>query len=120
MLQGEDGHWAGDYGGPLFLMPGLIIVLYVTKVDLPQYKKDGMVEYMLNHQQIDGGWGTHIEQASTMFGTVLNYVALRLLGVSADEPNMVAAREFMHQRGGALYAASWAKFYLAEIGRAHV
>ena len=21
-LQTEDGHWAGDYGGPLFLMPG--------------------------------------------------------------------------------------------------
>lgn len=21
-LQAEDGHWAGDYGGPLFLMPG--------------------------------------------------------------------------------------------------
>jgi len=24
MLQTEDGHWAGDYGGPHFLMPGLI------------------------------------------------------------------------------------------------
>jgi lanosterol synthase len=24
MLQCEDGHWAGDYGGPHFLMPGLI------------------------------------------------------------------------------------------------
>lgn len=22
-LQAEDGHWAGDYGGPLFLMPGI-------------------------------------------------------------------------------------------------
>ena len=25
MLQTEDGHWAGDYGGPHFLMPGLVI-----------------------------------------------------------------------------------------------
>lgn len=25
MLQTEDGHWAGDYGGPHFLMPGLIV-----------------------------------------------------------------------------------------------
>lgn len=24
-IQGEDGHWAGDYGGPLFLMPGMPI-----------------------------------------------------------------------------------------------
>ena len=29
-LQCEDGHWAGDYGGPMFLMPGLITVWYVT------------------------------------------------------------------------------------------
>lgn len=25
MLQTEDGHWAGDYGGPHFLMPGIIV-----------------------------------------------------------------------------------------------
>ena len=29
MLQCEDGHWAGDYGGPHFLLPGLVIVWYV-------------------------------------------------------------------------------------------
>ena len=23
-LQAEDGHWAGDYGGPMFLLPGLV------------------------------------------------------------------------------------------------
>lgn len=23
-LQCEDGHWPGDYGGPLFLLPGLV------------------------------------------------------------------------------------------------
>lgn len=26
-LQAEDGHWAGDYGGPLFLLPGRQILL---------------------------------------------------------------------------------------------
>ena len=34
MLQCEDGHWAGDYGGPMFLMPGLIFACYITKVDV--------------------------------------------------------------------------------------
>ena len=23
-LQAYDGHWAGDYGGPMFLLPGLV------------------------------------------------------------------------------------------------
>lgn len=28
-LQAEDGHWAGDYGGPLFLLPGRHLLLDV-------------------------------------------------------------------------------------------
>ncbi len=28
-LQTEDGHWAGDYGGPLFLMPGEALLAFV-------------------------------------------------------------------------------------------
>ena len=31
-------------------------------------------------QNKDGGWGLHIEGPSTMLGTVLSYVTLRLLG----------------------------------------
>lgn len=116
MLQSEDGHWAGDYGGPMFLMPGLICVLYITKTPFPPGRREGMIAYLRNHQQQDGGWGTHIECASTMFGTVLNYVALRLLGDEADAPHMEKARSFIHRYGGALYAPSWAKFWLAVIG----
>jgi cycloartenol synthase len=119
MLQCDDGHWPGDYGGPMFLMPGLICVLYLTKSlgsTFPQYKINGMIDYLKNHQQLDGGWGTHIECASTMFGTVLSYVSLRLLGVSPHEDFMILGRQFIHEHGGALYAPSWAKFWLATLG----
>jgi hypothetical protein len=119
MLQCEDGHWAGDYGGPMFLMPGLICCMYITKVPFPEYKKKAMVAYLRNHQQTDGGWGTHIECASTMFGTILSYVALRLLGEGPNEPFMEEARDFIMCHGGALYAPSWAKFWMAVIGVYH-
>ena len=109
MLQCEDGHWAGDYGGPMFLMPGLVCSIYITKAPFPEFKKQGMITYLRNHQQVDGGWGTHIECASTMFGTVLSYVALRLLGVAPNRDFMVAARRFIHDHGGALYAPSWVR-----------
>ncbi|XP_050146235.1 cycloartenol synthase-like isoform X2 [Malus sylvestris] len=29
-IQAHDEHWAGDYGGPMFLLPGLIIALSIT------------------------------------------------------------------------------------------
>ncbi len=73
-LQQPDGHWPGDYGGPLFLMPGLVITCYVTgcldEVLSPQHQAE-MLRYLCNQQNRDGGYGLHIEGQSTMFGTAL-------------------------------------------------
>ena len=44
-----------------------------------------------------------------MFGTVLSYVSLRLLGEPANAPYMIAARDFIKKYGGALYSPSWCK-----------
>ena len=115
-LQMEDGHWPGDYGGPMFLLPGLVIALYVAEVALPEEHRYEMLRYLKNHQNPDGGIGLHIEGHSTMFGTSLNYVAARLLGLPADDPWAVACRKFMHARGGAVNNTSWAKFWLALLG----
>lgn len=73
-LQQEDGHWAGDYGGPMFLLPGLVIALHVTGMldtVLTPHHKEEMIRYLCNHQNRDGGFGLHIEGHSTMFGTGL-------------------------------------------------
>jgi cycloartenol synthase len=77
-LQQEDGHWPGDYGGPMFLMPGLVIALYTTgalNTVLSPAAQQEMVRYLRNHQNQDGGFGLHIEGGSTMFGTVLRWAA---------------------------------------------
>ncbi len=75
-LQQADGHWPGDYGGPMFLMPGLVITCYVTgclDTVLTAPHKAEMLRYLKNHQNSDGGYGLHIEGHSTMFGTALRY-----------------------------------------------
>ena len=33
-LQLPEGHWGCEYGGPMFLLPGLVIALYVTDTRL--------------------------------------------------------------------------------------
>lgn len=35
-LQAEDGHWPGDYGGPLFLLPGLVRKKHIYTLHLIQ------------------------------------------------------------------------------------
>uniref|UniRef100_H2MJF9 Terpene cyclase/mutase family member n=1 Tax=Oryzias latipes TaxID=8090 RepID=H2MJF9_ORYLA len=113
LLQAEDGHWAGDYGGPLFLLPGLLITCHVAQIPLPEAWKKEMVRYLRSVQLPDGGWGLHIEDKSTVFGTALSYVSLRILGVDADDPDMVRARNNLHDKGGAVGIPSWGKFWLA-------
>uniref|UniRef100_F7DV81 Terpene cyclase/mutase family member n=1 Tax=Monodelphis domestica TaxID=13616 RepID=F7DV81_MONDO len=114
-LQAEDGHWPSDYGGPLFLLPGLLIACHVTNTSLPAEHRKEMIRYLRSVQLPDGGWGLHIEDKSTVFGTALNYVSLRLLGLGPDDPDVVRARTNLHQKGGALGIPSWGKFWLAVL-----
>ncbi|XP_054686867.1 lanosterol synthase isoform X2 [Grus americana] len=114
-LQAEDGHWAGDYGGPLFLLPGLLITCHTTKIQLPEGFRKEMVRYLRSVQLPDGGWGLHVEDKSTVFGTALNYVALRILGLGPDDPDVVRARVNLHSKGGAVGIPSWGKFWLSVL-----
>lgn len=115
-LQCGDGHWAGDYGGPMFLLPGLVITCHVTNTELEPQVVAEMLRFLQLHQQPDGGYGLHIEHHSTMFGTGLNYVAMRLLGVGADDPAAVRAREWIQRHGGCGGIPGWGKFWLAVLG----
>jgi squalene/oxidosqualene cyclase-like protein len=115
-LQTDEGHWPGDYGGPMFLLPGLVIASYVTETPFPPAHKALMKQYFLNHQNEDGGWGLHLEGKSTMFGTVLQYVALRLLGADRNATEISKARKWILDNGGATGIPSWGKFYLSVLG----
>ncbi|KAK2969244.1 hypothetical protein RJ640_003478 [Escallonia rubra] len=117
-IQAEDGHWPGDYAGPLFLLPGLVIGLSVMgklNTALSAEHQREIRRYMYNHQNVDGGWGLHIEGSSTMLCTGLNYVALRLLGEKMESGNgaMEKARTWIMDRGGITYIPSWGKMWLS-------
>ncbi|OMP07288.1 Prenyltransferase/squalene oxidase [Corchorus olitorius] len=127
-IQSDDGHWPGDYGGPMFLLPGLVITLYVTgalNAVLSKEHQYEMCRYLYNHQASkftlcnkDGGWGLHIEGPSTMFGTVLNYVTLRLLGEGTEggQGAVEKAREWILEHGSATAITSWGKMWLSVLG----
>ena len=103
----------------MFLMPGMVIALHTCgalHTALPPTHQAEMIRYLRNHQNVDGGFGLHMEGTSTMFGTALSYVTLRILGVGADDPVIEAARAWIHVRGGAHSITSWGKFWLAVLG----
>uniref|UniRef100_M8BTE7 Squalene cyclase N-terminal domain-containing protein n=1 Tax=Aegilops tauschii TaxID=37682 RepID=M8BTE7_AEGTA len=87
-LQAHDGHWAGDFSGILFIMP------------------------ILNE---DGGWGTQVLGPSTMFGSCLNYVTLRLLG-EVENDALTNGRAWILLRGSATAIPQWGKIWLSVVG----
>ena len=57
-LQSHDGHWPGEYGGPMFLLPGLVIGSYVTGMGFKEEERLEMIRYLMNRaNHEDGGWG---------------------------------------------------------------
>ncbi|PLW08132.1 hypothetical protein PCANC_26249 [Puccinia coronata f. sp. avenae] len=120
-LQMPDGHWSGEFSGPLFLTPGLVIACYITKTQLAEEVKIEIARRVANEQrqgqnERDQGWGLHTSGKSTVFGTALNYVACRLLGIDAEQPMMVRARATLHALGGATGIPTWGKVWLALLG----
>lgn len=57
-LQAPDGHFPGEYGGPMFLLPGLVIGSYASGTWFKEEERLEMIRYLLNRAHPDdGGWG---------------------------------------------------------------
>ena len=112
-LQGEDGSWRGDYGGPMFLLPMYIAACYITESDIPKHRKKKMAAYFLSVQNEDGSIGIHPEAKGCMFTTVLCYVAMRILELDRENASLKNMRGWIISNGTALAAASWGKFILS-------
>ncbi|KAH7849612.1 hypothetical protein Vadar_020384 [Vaccinium darrowii] len=118
-IQAPDGHWAAENAGPMFFTPPLLIVLHISgainTILTAEHRKE-LKRFIHLHQNDDGGWGFYIEGHSTMMGSVLSYVALRLLGEGPDDGEdgaMTKARKWILDNGGATGIPSWGKIYLS-------
>ncbi|TYJ30100.1 hypothetical protein E1A91_A06G111500v1 [Gossypium mustelinum] len=121
-LQAHDGHWPAENAGPLFFLPPLVMSLYVignlNAVLSLEHQKE-IIRYIYNHQNEDGGWGLHIEGHSTMFGTALSYITLRLLGEGLEDGEEMAVskgRKWILDHGGLVAIPSWGKFWVTVLG----
>ncbi|XP_076936731.1 beta-amyrin synthase 1-like [Bidens hawaiensis] len=121
-LQAEDGHWPAENAGPLYFMQPLVMCLHITghlnSVFPAEYRKE-ILRYLYCHQNKDGGWGFHIEGHSTMFGTALSYICMRLLGEGPDggvNGACTKARKWILDHGSVTYIPSWGKTWLSILG----
>ncbi|KAI3913887.1 hypothetical protein MKW92_051672, partial [Papaver armeniacum] len=122
VIQLDGGHWGAEIGGPTFFMPPLVFVLKITgtlnTMLSPEHIREAL-RYMYCHQNEDGGFGTHIEGHSTMFGTALNYICMRMLGEGPNggrDDACARARKWILDHGGVTLIPSWGKTWLSILG----
>lgn len=114
LLQDKNGIFPCQYKGPMFMTIGYVVSCYFTKIEIPEPYRVEMIRYIVNTAHpVDGGWGLHSIDKSTCFGTTMNYVVLRLLGLPADHEVCVRARKTLHRLGGALGNPHWGKAWLS-------
>lgn len=111
--QSAEGSWHGDYGGPVFLLPTLVSATHIIGEPFDKETEQSFVDYFKYSQNQDGGWPLHSGGASYVYATALCYVALRLLGLPPDDPNLERGRTWLLERGGATKVPPWGKFALA-------
>lgn len=113
-IQDDYGAFPCQYKGPMFMNIGYVAASYFTKTPIPQEKKDEMIRYIVNTAHpVDGGWGLHSVDKSTCFGTSINYVCLRILGLPASHPVCLKAKKTLHRLGGAINNPHWGKAWLS-------
>lgn len=116
LLQDELGEFPCMYQGPQFMTIGIVAACHYCGIELPQPVRTEMIRYIVNTAHpVDGGWGLHTVDKLTCFGTTMNYVCLRLLGMDADHPVMVKARKTLLRLGGAVKNPHWGKAWLSTL-----
>lgn len=80
-------------------------------------RHERMVHYIRSRQMTNGAWPLYEHGPGNISATIKAYFALKVTGVSADEPVMQRAREWIHRNGGAERANVFTRILLASFGQ---
>lgn len=101
----------------MFLLPMYVALCHVAHRLPEAERRRRMINYITSAVHDDGSVGLHAEdERGCMFTTALVYVALRILGLDAEEPRLRPMRAWIVSHGTPLGAASWGKLVLCLLG----
>jgi len=115
-LQSPDGYWLGELVVDATLCADYVTFMHWAK-DVDPVVEQKCVDHILARQLVDGGWNIYPEGPSEVNATVKAYFALKLAGLSPEDPRMTKARERARLLGGIEQTNTYARLYLALLGQ---
>jgi squalene-hopene/tetraprenyl-beta-curcumene cyclase len=114
--QHKEGYWSGELEADTTLESDYVL-LHTLLGTGKQERFEKCCNYILRHQNEDGGWPIYIDGPSNLSASVKAYFALKLSGYKPDHPALVRARVKILQMGGATEVNTFTKIYLCFLGQ---
>ena len=114
--QHPDGYWCGELEADSMLESDYIFMHTLLGTG-DRGRMERAVNEILRHQNADGGWSLYPGGPSNVNYGVKCYLALKLMGWTADHPVMVKARENVLALGGVVECNTFTKIYLCALGQ---
>jgi len=114
--QHPEGYWVGELETNVCMAAEyLLLTQFLGAWDEERRRK--VANYLLRQQRPDGTWGIYFGGPPDINATVEAYFALKLAGVTPDEPRMRKAREWVVAAGGVPKTRVFTKIWLALFGQ---
>ncbi|HEX4406445.1 MAG TPA: squalene--hopene cyclase [Polyangia bacterium] len=114
--QDAAGFWCGELEGDTTL-ESYIILLEAFFGRRGSARSTALARVIRDEALATGGWAQYPGGPAEISVSVLSYFALKLAGVSADEPEMARARDAILALGGVAHANTYTKYHLAFFGQ---
>ncbi|MGQ9572918.1 MAG: squalene--hopene cyclase [Dehalococcoidia bacterium] len=115
-IQYPQGYWWGELETNVTMAAEYLLLTHFLGV-ADRRRWDKIVSYLRRQQLPDGTWNIYYGGPGDVSATVEAYFALKLAGVSPDEPAMDKARQFVLSQGGVPKARIFTKIWLALFGQ---
>jgi squalene-hopene/tetraprenyl-beta-curcumene cyclase len=114
-LQAPDGWWCGELESNVTMTAQHLFLLEFLGLR-DEDTTQRCVNELLARQREDGTWAIYWDGEPDLAATVEAYAALRMVGLSADDPRLTEARRFIESRGGIGAARVFTRIWLALFG----
>jgi squalene-hopene/tetraprenyl-beta-curcumene cyclase len=115
-LQSADGHWVGELEADSTITSEYLLLRQLLGTPDPLLERKA-VGYLRDRQAGDGSWNLYEAGPGDVSATIKAYLAMKLAGLSASDPAMARARDWVVDRGGLVRANVFTKITLALFGQ---
>src|SRR5215813_14092962 len=115
-LQHKEGYWSGELEADTTLESDYVL-LHTLLGTGKQERFDKCANYILRHQNEDGGWPIFNGGPSNVSASVKAYFSLKLAGYTLEHPALQRARKKILELGGVTKVNTFTKIYLCFLGQ---